>query len=127
MEIGYDFLVAIILILFSITFVVFFLTSLITKEQFEFIDYVTVTTMIFSFNILIYFILGVLFSFFNYSPDSDMLLVGIVYFILYFGLTFLVSLSALKNTLSFAKTRIILALVYSAIYASIFTFYGGIL
>lgn len=127
MEIGYDFLVAIILILFSITMVGFFVTSLLTREQFEFIDYMSVTTMIFSFNILIYFILGVIFSFFNYDPEGDQVIVGSIYFVTYFLLTFFSSLWVLRNTHSFARTRVFLSLFYAATYAAIFTFFGGIL
>ncbi|GEM_PF-6080197 len=127
MEIGYDFLVAIILILFSITMVGFFVTSLLTREQFEFIDYMSVTTMIFSFNILIYFILGVIFSFFNYDPEGDQIIVGSIYFVAYFLLTFFSSFWVLRNTHSFARTRIYLSLFYATTYAAIFTFFGGIL
>ena len=127
LEMGYELFIALLLILLTITVLVFFITSIITREQFEFIDYIQVTGMIFSFNILIYLLLGVFFSLFNYDPEQTPLIVGISYFILYFGLITGACFWVLRNSLMFIRTRWIVSLVYAAIYATLFTVFGGIL
>ena len=128
MEYGYEFLAGGLIALLAISIVVFFITSLVIKEEFEFIDYISVTGMIFAFQLLIFLILAVVLSLFDYqSLQNDILLLVISFFLSYASLSYLSAYWTLRNTIMFAKTRTIVSLIYAFIFATIFTLFGGIL
>lgn len=128
MEVGFDFLAGGLLALLTISIVIFFLTSRLIKEEFEFIDYVSVTGMIFAFNLLIYLILGVVLSLFDYDTTGEsVMLVALLFFIMYLALSFFTSFWVLRNTIMFVRTRVIVSIIYGTIFAALFTLFGGIL